>query len=92
HDASPTTLLPGYVADSDLKEDLEEDLKEDPVDYTANRGNDDDDDDNDDDEDDEEQEASEDDDEEEEHLAPTDFFDVPVVDLVPSAEDIKAFE
>ncbi|GKC59521.1 hypothetical protein Tco_1087119, partial [Tanacetum coccineum] len=55
-DASPTTLLSGYVADSDL----EEDPKEDPTNYPADGGDDDD--------DDEEEEASA----EEEHLALTD--------------------
>ncbi|GKD89818.1 hypothetical protein Tco_1365325, partial [Tanacetum coccineum] len=29
-DASPTALSPGYIANSDLKEDLEVDPKEDP--------------------------------------------------------------
>nr|GEY04592.1 hypothetical protein [Tanacetum cinerariifolium] len=54
----------------------------------------DDNDDDDDDMDDEDEEASKDkdDDEEEEHLAPVDFFVVPVVDHVPSAGDTKAFE
>ncbi|GJU41969.1 hypothetical protein Tco_1194926 [Tanacetum coccineum] len=70
-DASPTTLSPGYVADSDP----EEDPKEDPADYLADEGDDDDDDDDvdDDDEEEEEEEASEDDDDEdekEENLAP----------------------
>ncbi|GJS86692.1 hypothetical protein Tco_0769328 [Tanacetum coccineum] len=62
-DASPTTLSPGYVADSDSEED--------PADYPADRGDDADDESLDDDDDDDnydEQEASEDDDEEEEHL------------------------
>nr|GEY18294.1 hypothetical protein [Tanacetum cinerariifolium] len=51
-DASPTAILPGYVADSNPEED-EEDLEEDPTDYLADGGDNDDnessDDDNDDD-------------------------------------------
>ncbi|GKC50357.1 hypothetical protein Tco_1073102, partial [Tanacetum coccineum] len=34
-DASPTTLSPGYIADSDPEEDLEEDPDEHPADYPA---------------------------------------------------------
>ncbi|GJW20591.1 hypothetical protein Tco_0031213, partial [Tanacetum coccineum] len=88
-DASPTALSPGYVADSDPKEDH--------VDYSADGGDDDDepsDDDDDDDTDDEDEEPfkDEDDDEEEEHLAPADSSVVPVVDPVPSAGDTEAFE
>ncbi|GJX06216.1 putative reverse transcriptase domain-containing protein [Tanacetum coccineum] len=80
---SPTTDLPGYIANSDPKED-EEDLEEDPIDYPADGGDDDDDDDDessDDNEDDESSDDNEDDDddveedkdeeEEEEHPAPT---------------------
>ncbi|GJQ92387.1 hypothetical protein Tco_0003526 [Tanacetum coccineum] len=44
-DASPTTLSPSYVADSNLEEDLEEDPEEDPIDYPADGGDDDNDDD-----------------------------------------------
>ncbi|GKF16249.1 hypothetical protein Tco_0061167, partial [Tanacetum coccineum] len=93
-DASPTALSPGYVADSDLKEDP----KEDHADYPANGGDDDnepsDDDDDDDDIDDEDEEPfeDEDDDEEEKHLALADSSVVPVVDLVPSARDTDVFE
>ncbi|GJZ65396.1 hypothetical protein Tco_0622092 [Tanacetum coccineum] len=84
-DASPTTLSPGYVTDSDPEED--------PADYPADRGDDDDDESSDDDDyDNEEQEASKDDDEEEEHPAPIDSSVVPVDDPVPSVEDTKAFE
>ncbi|GKD32031.1 hypothetical protein Tco_1242809, partial [Tanacetum coccineum] len=50
-DASPTTLSPGYVADSDPEEDLEED----PAEYHADGGED----------EEEEDESSEDDDDEE---------------------------
>ncbi|GKC00384.1 hypothetical protein Tco_0986520 [Tanacetum coccineum] len=73
-DASPTTLSPGYVVDSDPDEDLEEDPKEDHTDYPANGGDGDDvpfddDDDNDDtnDEDEDPFEDEDDDEEEEEH-------------------------
>ncbi|GJW74683.1 hypothetical protein Tco_0134053 [Tanacetum coccineum] len=95
-DASLTVLSPGYVADSDPDEDLEEDPEEDHADYPANGGDDDDEpsDDDDDDTDDEDEEPFEDkdDDEEEEHLAPADSSAIPVVDPVPSAGDIEAFE
>ncbi|GJX38760.1 hypothetical protein Tco_0252063 [Tanacetum coccineum] len=88
-DASPTTLSPGYIADSDP----EEDPVEDPADYLADGGDDDDDESSDDDdEEEEEEEDEEDDDEEEEHSAPTDSSVVPTVDLVPSAEDTEAFK
>ncbi|GKD70800.1 hypothetical protein Tco_1324890, partial [Tanacetum coccineum] len=66
-DASPTTLSPGYIADSDPSE---EDREEDPAEYPADGGDDDDDDDDDDDE----EEAFE----EEEHLAPANFTTLPV--------------
>ncbi|GKF18109.1 hypothetical protein Tco_0063027 [Tanacetum coccineum] len=74
-------------------------MKEDPIEY-PNESKDDgedsddepsDDDDDDDDTDDEDEEPTEDK-EEEEHLAPTNFFVVPVVDPVPSAGDTEAFE
>ncbi|GJV30367.1 hypothetical protein Tco_1386815 [Tanacetum coccineum] len=70
-DDSPTTLSPGYVADSDLDEDPEEDPEEDHADYPADRGDDDDDessddDDDDDDTDDEDEEPFEDEDDDEE--------------------------
>ncbi|GKB95277.1 hypothetical protein Tco_0981414 [Tanacetum coccineum] len=59
-DASPTSLSPGYVANSDPDENLEEDPKEDHADYPADGGDDDDepsdDDDDDDDTDDEDEE------------------------------------
>ncbi|GKA49353.1 hypothetical protein Tco_0742426 [Tanacetum coccineum] len=41
---SPTAVSPGYIADSNLKED-EEDPEENPIDYPVDRGDDDDDDD-----------------------------------------------
>nr|GEU53929.1 reverse transcriptase domain-containing protein [Tanacetum cinerariifolium] len=56
----------------------EEDLKEDPREDPADRGDDDNDDD--------------DEDEEKEHLDSVDSTTLPVVDYVPSAEDIEAFE
>ncbi|GKE21539.1 hypothetical protein Tco_1433051 [Tanacetum coccineum] len=93
-DASPVALSLGYVADSDLEEDFEEDH----VDYPAdggdddNKPSDDDDDDDDHDMDDEDEEPFEDDKEKEEHLAPADSPAAPVIDLVPSAEDIEAFK
>ncbi|GKE29502.1 hypothetical protein Tco_1444886 [Tanacetum coccineum] len=98
--ALPIALSPGYVADSDPEEDLEEDPEEDHIDYPADGGDDDDepsDDDDDDDDDDigdenEEPFEDEEDDEEEEHLALADSPAVPVIDLVPSAEDTEAFE
>ncbi|GJV72300.1 hypothetical protein Tco_1492295 [Tanacetum coccineum] len=85
--ASPIALSPGYVADSDPKEDPEEDSKDGLVDYPADEGHDDDDYDSSDDE--EEKEVSE---EEEEHLAPADSVIAPTVDLVPSSEETEPFE
>nr|GEU56823.1 putative reverse transcriptase domain-containing protein [Tanacetum cinerariifolium] len=91
-DASPTALSVGYVADYSL----EKDLKEDHADYSTDAGNGNDesfDDEADDDDKDEEASEDEDDDEEEEvHLASADSYAVPVVDPVPSAGDIEAFE
>ncbi|GJZ79586.1 hypothetical protein Tco_0644423 [Tanacetum coccineum] len=52
-DASPTTLSPGYIADSDPEEDPEED----PVDYLADGGDDDDDESSDDGDDDDDEEV-----------------------------------
>ncbi|GJU37457.1 hypothetical protein Tco_1185811 [Tanacetum coccineum] len=86
-------LIPGYVADSDPEEDPEEDSEDGPVDYPADRGDDDDDDSSDDDK--EEEEASEEEEaeeEEEEHLAPADSVVAPIVDHVPSSEEIEPFE
>ncbi|GJT14942.1 putative reverse transcriptase domain-containing protein [Tanacetum coccineum] len=86
-DASPRTLSPGYVANSDP---LEEDPEEDPAKYPIDEGDD----------DDEEEESFEADDyeeedevsEEEEHLALADYTTLPAIDPVPLAEDTKAFE
>ncbi|GJZ46894.1 hypothetical protein Tco_0600726 [Tanacetum coccineum] len=83
-DVSPTTLSPGYVADSDP----EEDPQEDPAKYLADGGDDDDEDEDDDDDD----EDDEEDEEEEEHLAPIDSTTLHVVDPVSSTEDTEAFE
>ncbi|GJR68750.1 hypothetical protein Tco_0014815 [Tanacetum coccineum] len=90
--ASPVALSPGYVADSDPEEDLEEEPKEDHVDYPADGGDDDDEPSDDDDDDTGVEDEEDDDEEEEEHLAPADSPTVPVIDLIPSAEDIEAFE
>ncbi|GJZ90461.1 putative reverse transcriptase domain-containing protein, partial [Tanacetum coccineum] len=80
------------MADSDPEEDPEEDH----TDYPADGGDGDDepsdDDDDDDDEDEEPFEDEDDDVEEDEHLAPADSSVIPIVDLVPSAGDTKAFE
>ncbi|GJV27741.1 putative reverse transcriptase domain-containing protein [Tanacetum coccineum] len=99
-DASSITESPGYIADSnsmeedyinypnepeDDDEDPEEDPEEDHTDYPAD-GEDAEDGDDDDNTNDEDEEPTK---EEEEHLAPTDSFVVPVVDLVPSAGNQK---
>ncbi|GJU21237.1 hypothetical protein Tco_1154579 [Tanacetum coccineum] len=84
-DASPTAESPGYIADSDS---MEEDTNKDSIDYPDKP--------EDGEEDDDEiprriLEPTEDD-EEEEHIAPVDFFTLPVVDPVPSAGDTEAFK
>ncbi|GKC63115.1 hypothetical protein Tco_1095713 [Tanacetum coccineum] len=79
-DASPIALSPGYIADSNLKED-----EEDPADYPADRGDNDDNESFDDDNDDDDVENDEEDKEEEEHLAPADPSIVPTDDHVPSS-------
>nr|GFD56318.1 hypothetical protein [Tanacetum cinerariifolium] len=83
-DASPTTLSPRYVVDSNLKKD-EKDPKEDLAYYPADRGNNDDDKSSNDDDDDDDVEKDEVDKEEEEHLALADPSDVSTNDLVPSS-------
>ncbi|GJV31507.1 putative reverse transcriptase domain-containing protein [Tanacetum coccineum] len=85
---SPIALSLGYVADSNPEEDPEEDSEDGPVDYLADGGdgNDDDSSDN----DDEEEEDLEE--EEDKHLAPANFVVAPVVDHVPSSEEIELFE
>nr|GEX62707.1 hypothetical protein [Tanacetum cinerariifolium] len=100
-DALPTTLSPGYIADSDPEKDLEEDPEDDPgeapTNYPADGGDEEDGEesfrDEVDDEDDEEVFEEEDDDEEEkEHLAPADSSIVPIDDHVPLAEETEPFE
>ncbi|GKF00502.1 hypothetical protein Tco_0023852, partial [Tanacetum coccineum] len=102
-DDSPTVESPGYIVDSDL---MEEDTNADSIDYPDEPKDGEEDDDEDPEEDPSEEHEPEDGDdddntndedeeptkEEEEHLAPTDSFVVPVVDLVPSAGDTKVFE
>ncbi|GJZ39597.1 putative reverse transcriptase domain-containing protein [Tanacetum coccineum] len=74
----PTADSPGYIADSDLKEDPEEDL----VDYPVDGGDDDDgDDESSDDDKDDDDDVEED--EEEEHPAPADSVPPPVHHLSP---------
>ncbi|GKF04548.1 hypothetical protein Tco_0035216 [Tanacetum coccineum] len=80
-DASPTTLSPGYIADSNPEEDPEED----PADYPVDGGDNDDNELSDDDEDDDDVEKDEEDEEEEEHLALADPSAVPIDDPVPSS-------
>ncbi|GJZ34267.1 hypothetical protein Tco_0580085 [Tanacetum coccineum] len=83
--ASPTTLSPGYIADSNLEED-EEDPKEDPPDYPVDGGDNDDNESSNDDNDDDDVEKDEvDEEEEEEHLAQVDPSVVLIDDLVPSS-------
>nr|GEW54981.1 retrovirus-related Pol polyprotein from transposon 17.6 [Tanacetum cinerariifolium] len=88
-DASPTTLSPSYIADSDPDEDPEEDPEEDLADYPADRGYDADDKSFDDDDDDD---VEGDEEEEEENLALADSSSVPTIDHVPLVKDTKAFE
>ncbi|GKE18405.1 hypothetical protein Tco_1425982 [Tanacetum coccineum] len=96
---SPIALSPGYIADSDPKEDPKDESEHGLVDYPADGGDVDEDDDDDDDDssgddadDKDEEEASNE--EEEEHPAPTDSTAAasPVVDPVPSAKKTEPFE
>ncbi|GJV94043.1 hypothetical protein Tco_1541856 [Tanacetum coccineum] len=80
-DASPTTLSPGYIVDSNPKEDAE-DPEEDPADYHVDEGDNVDNESSNDDNDDDDVEKDEKD-KEEEHLAPIDPSVVPIDDLVP---------
>nr|GFB48276.1 hypothetical protein [Tanacetum cinerariifolium] len=77
-DASPTTLLPGYIDDSNPEED-EEDPEEDHVDYPANRG------DNDDNE-------SSDDDDDNDDACITEFAIALPSSLPPPPENIKSLK
>ncbi|GJY14242.1 hypothetical protein Tco_0383551, partial [Tanacetum coccineum] len=77
--ASPTSLSPGYIADSDPEED-----EEDPADHLADGGDNDDNESSDDDDDDDD-EKDEEEEEEEEHLALADPSAIPIDDHVPSS-------
>nr|GEU51776.1 hypothetical protein [Tanacetum cinerariifolium] len=91
-DDAPTALSSGYDADSDSKEDPEKEHEEDPANYPVD-GGDNANDESSDDDDDDAQEAFEDDDEEDkDHQALSDPSAIHVDDLIPSAEDTKAFE
>nr|GFC14400.1 hypothetical protein [Tanacetum cinerariifolium] len=74
-----STLLSGYIADSNLEED-EEDHEDDPADYPADGGDNDDNKSSYDDDDDDNVEKDDEDEEEEEHLAPIDPSAVPIDD------------
>ncbi|GJU55340.1 hypothetical protein Tco_1229054 [Tanacetum coccineum] len=96
--ASPTTDSPGYVLESDPKEDSEEDDDEDPkeapADYPTDGGDDGDDEDESSDDDEDDDVDIKEDEEEEEHPAPADstVVGLPAVDQAPSAEETKPFE
>nr|GEU82785.1 hypothetical protein [Tanacetum cinerariifolium] len=83
---SPIADSPGYIADSDPKEDLEKDPEEDPADYPADGGDEDDDDDgssdDDDDDDDDDEEDEDKDRDEEEHPTLMDSIPPPPVHRV----------
>ncbi|GKF17913.1 hypothetical protein Tco_0062831 [Tanacetum coccineum] len=93
-DASPPAQSPDYVLESnpeaDLKEDDDEDLEEDPVDYSADGGDDGDDEDepSEEDEDDDVDMEADGDEEEEEHPTLADS----IVVALPSAKETKPFE
>ncbi|GKF76856.1 hypothetical protein Tco_0229326 [Tanacetum coccineum] len=89
---SPIALSLGYIVDSDIEEDPEEDSENGSLDYPADGGDNDDDDSSDDDEEEEASEEGEAEEVEEEHLALADSVVAPVVDHVPSSEDIEPFE
>ncbi|GKB81120.1 hypothetical protein Tco_0948015 [Tanacetum coccineum] len=95
---SPTADSPGYVPESDHKEELEvdddEDPEEDPANYPANGGDDGDDEYESPDDDEDDDVNIEGDEEEEEHPAPVDFTAValPSVDHAPSVEETNPFE
>ncbi|GKD00544.1 hypothetical protein Tco_1170818 [Tanacetum coccineum] len=89
----PIALSSGYIADSDPEDESEDG----PMDYPVDGGDDDDDDESlgdDADDEDEEDAFEEDEEEEEEHLALADSTAAtsPVVDPVPSVEEIESFE
>nr|GEW94263.1 putative reverse transcriptase domain-containing protein [Tanacetum cinerariifolium] len=93
-DSSPIAASPGYVADSDPKEDPEDDQADYPADGGDgdNKPSNDDDDDDIDDEDPEKEPFEEDDEEEGEHPAPADSPVVPIVDLVLSVGETEALK
>ncbi|GJX98339.1 hypothetical protein Tco_0355358 [Tanacetum coccineum] len=72
---SPTTNSPGYIIESDPKEDLEEEDDEDPTDYPADRDDEDEESSGDDTDDEKEDEGE--DENEEKHLAPADSVPPP---------------
>ncbi|GJT77954.1 hypothetical protein Tco_1044679 [Tanacetum coccineum] len=91
----PTTDSPGYITESDPKEDGDEDPKEDLVDYPADRGDDDDDEDeSSEDDEDNDVDVKADDDDEEEHpaLADSTVVALPAADQALSAEETEPFE
>ncbi|GJZ93102.1 hypothetical protein Tco_0665167 [Tanacetum coccineum] len=88
-DASPITLSPSNIANSDLEDESEDG----PTDYPIDGGEDVDDESSRDDADNEEEASEEEEEEEEEHQAPVDSTAVPpAVDPVPSAEETEPFE
>nr|GEY00223.1 putative reverse transcriptase domain-containing protein [Tanacetum cinerariifolium] len=91
---SPTTELPGYVAESNLEEDPEEykddETEDGPIDYPMDRGDNGDDNDGDSSRDDADDEDKDKEEEEEEHLPPADTSVViPTVELVSPHEGIE---
>ncbi|GKD06448.1 hypothetical protein Tco_1181422 [Tanacetum coccineum] len=93
-DASPTAQSPDYVPESE--EDDDKDPEEDPVDYSADGGDDGDDEDepSEEDEDDDVDMEADGDEEEEEHLVPVDSVVValPATNQAPSAKETEPFE
>nr|GEU47276.1 hypothetical protein [Tanacetum cinerariifolium] len=81
-DTSPTVLSPGYIANSNMKED-EEDHEEDPADHPVDGGDNDGNESSDDDDDDDDVEKDEDDEEEEEYLALANHSTILIDDLIP---------
>ncbi|GKE54273.1 hypothetical protein Tco_1489429 [Tanacetum coccineum] len=91
---SPTVDSPGYVPESDPKEDDDEDPEEEDVDYPTDGGGDGDDADESSDDDEDDDVDIEEDEEKEEHPAPADSTTValPDVDHAPSADETRSFE
>nr|GEW55454.1 putative reverse transcriptase domain-containing protein [Tanacetum cinerariifolium] len=96
--ALPTTESPGYIDESNPKDDPEEDPKddpgEDPTDFPADGGDEGDDEDESSDDDEDEDINIEGDEEEDEYLASADSTAValPAIDHAPSAEETEPFE